>query len=98
MIPISTGATSGSFISVSTTGSIVSYKSIYFICFANVLPGDYVIVWSPQLNTNNRLEGRVHSITTTTNPNDTLNILVTAAEAAASCTSNQYSDCRRFCC
>ena len=47
------------------------------------MPGDYVIVWSAQLSATNRLEGRVHSITTTTNTNDTLNILVTAAEAAA---------------
>ena len=83
VIPISTGTTSGSFISVSTTGSTVHYKSNIASCFANVHPGDYVIVWSAQLNTNNRLEGRVHSITTTTNANDTLNILVTATEAAA---------------
>lgn len=83
VIPISTGATSGSFISVSVSGSLVSYKSNITSAFANVLPGDYVIVWSPQLNSNNRLEGRVHSITTTTNADDTLNILVTAAEAAA---------------
>ncbi len=83
VIPISTGATSGSFITVSTTGSIVHYQSNVVSAFANVLPGDYVIIWSPQLSSTNRLEGRVHSITTTTNADDTLNILVTAAEAAA---------------
>ena len=83
VIPISTGATSGSFITVSTSGSTVSYQSNISSAFANVLPGDYVIIWSPQLSATNRLEGRVHSITTTTNPSDTLNILVTAAEAAA---------------
>ena len=83
VIPISTGVTSGSFITVSTTGSTVHYQSNISSAFANVLPGDYVIIWSAQLNSNNRLEGRVHSITTTTNPSDTLNILVTTAEAAA---------------
>lgn len=82
-LPIATGATTGSFITVSTTGSIVHYKSNISSAFANVLPGDYVIIWCPQLNSNNRLEGRVHSITTTTNANDTLNMLVTATEAAA---------------
>lgn len=80
---ISTGVTAGSFLSVSTSGSLVSYKSGTLSSFANVLPGDYVIIWSPQLSATNRLEGRVHSITTTTQANDTLNILVTAAEAAA---------------
>jgi hypothetical protein len=83
VIPIATGATAGSFLTVSTTGSIVHYLSNIPMAFSNVLPGDYVIIWSPQLAATNRLEGRVHSITTTTNPSDTLNILVTAAEAAA---------------
>jgi hypothetical protein len=83
VIPVSTGATSGSFVTVSASGSIVSYQSNIVSAFANVLPGDYVIIWSPQLSPTNRLEGRVHSITTTTNADDTLNILVTAAEAAA---------------
>jgi hypothetical protein len=83
VIPISTGATSGSFVTVSTTGSTVHYKSNIPEAFSLVLPGDYVIIWSPQLSAANRIEGRVHSITTTTNPDDTLNILVTAAEAAA---------------
>ena len=83
VFPVSTGVTSGSFISVSVSGSLVSYKSNISSAFANVHPGDYVIVWSQQLNANNRLEARVHSITTTTNPNDTLNILVTATETAA---------------
>jgi hypothetical protein len=83
VIPISTGATSGSFITVSSSGSTVSYQSNIPEAFSLVLPGDYVIIWSPQLSPTNRLEGRVHSITTTTNPSDTLNILVTAAEAAA---------------
>lgn len=80
---ISTGVTSGTFISVSTAGNIVKYKSSSSSAFASVNEGDYVIVWSPQLNAANRLEGRVNSITTTTNPNDTLNILVTASEASA---------------
>ena len=81
--PIPTGVVSGSFLSVSASGSIVSYKSGGANSFSNVLPGDYVIIWSPQLDATNRLEARVHSITTTTHVDDTLNILVTAAEAAA---------------
>jgi hypothetical protein len=80
---INTGAVSGSFISVSTTGSTVHYKSNSANSFSNVHPGDYVIVWSAQLAATNRLEGRVHSITTTSLTDDTLNILVTATEAAA---------------
>ena len=83
VIPIATGATSGSFVSVSTTGSTVHYKSNVSSAFSKVLPGDYVIIWSSQLPAADRLEGRVHSITTTSNADDTLNILVTAAEAAA---------------
>lgn len=82
-IQIPTAAGNGSFITVSSSGSVVSYMSNVSEAFSGVEAGDYVIIWSPQLNTNNRLEGRVHSITTTTNTDDTLNILVTATEAAA---------------
>jgi len=80
---IPTGATPGSFITVSVSGSLVSYACNTVSAFSNILPGDYVIIWSPELNATNRLEGRVHSITTTTTTKDTLNILVTPAEAAA---------------
>jgi len=80
---IHTGVTAGSFLTVSVSGSLVSYKSNTLFAFSDVVPGDYVIIWSAELNAANRLEGRVHSITTTTLTNDTLNILVTSAEAAA---------------
>jgi hypothetical protein len=80
---INTGVTSGSFLTVSSSGNTVSYVSNVASSFANVNPGDYLIVWSPQLNSANRLEARVHSVTTTTLSNDTLNIVVTSAEAAA---------------
>lgn len=80
---IQTGVTSGSFLSVSSSGSTVSYRSNTVSAFANVLPGDYVIIWSPQLSASNRLEGRVHSIATTTFSDDTLNLLVTSSEASA---------------
>jgi hypothetical protein len=80
---INTGVTGGSFLTVSASGSTVSYVTNTVSGFSDVLPGDYVIIWSPQLNVNNRLEGRVHSITTTVSSDDTLNIIVTAAEAAA---------------
>lgn len=80
---INTGVTGGSFLTVSVSGSTVSYVTNTVSGFSDVHPGDYVIIWSPQLNANNRIEGRVHSITTTSSSDDTLNIIVTAAEAAA---------------
>jgi len=80
---INTGVTAGSFLTVTKSGSLVSYISNTTSAFSNVSVGDYVIVWSEELAATNRLEGRVHSITTTNVSNDTLNILVTAAEATA---------------
>jgi len=80
---IPTGVTGGSFLTVSVSGSTVKYKSSTTSAFANVNPGDYVIIWSAELNAANRLEGRVHSITTTSAANDTLNLIVTSAEAAS---------------
>lgn len=80
---VNTGVTAGTYLSVSASGSTVSYVSSVTSSFAEVKTGDYVIVWSPQLDATNRLEGRVHSITTTTNANDTLNMVVTSTEAGA---------------
>lgn len=80
---INTGVTAGSLLAVSVSGNLVSYTSNTVSAFSNVVPGDYVIIWSAELNVSNRLEGRVHSITTTSVANDTLNILVTSTEAAA---------------
>lgn len=76
---------SGSLLSVSLVGSnIVRYTANSASVFSNALPGDYVIVWSPQVPIGDRLEGRVHAQT-----GSTLDIRVTAAEyAAASVSAN----------
>lgn len=58
--------------------NIVRYTSTVPSAFSNVLVGDYLIVWSPDLVAGNRLEGRVNAVTSTT-----LDILVTATEWAA---------------
>ena len=77
--------TTGSLLSVSLVGSnTVRYISNSTSAFSNVIPGDYVVVWSPQLPTGDRLEGRVHA-----NTGSTLDIKVTAAEyASASVSAN----------
>jgi hypothetical protein len=76
---------SGSLLSVSLVGSnTVRYTSNSSSAFSNVLPGDYVIVWSPQVPAGDQLEGRVHAQT-----GSTLDIKVTAAEySAASVSAN----------
>lgn len=56
----------------------VRYVTTIPSAFDNVVVGDYIIIWSEELNINNRLEGRVHAKTGTT-----LDIVVTAAEWAA---------------
>ena len=77
---ISTGIVSNTLISVSNPSTnIVRYTSSVSTAFSNVLLGDYVIIWSNELNVNNRLEGRVNAVT-----NTTLDLLVTSAEYSAS--------------
>lgn len=56
----------------------VRYTSSNANAFVNVVAGDYLIVWSAELNANNRFEGRVNART-----NSTLDIVVTASEYAA---------------
>jgi len=68
---------SGSNLSVSVSGDLVSYTSSGANSFSNVLPGDYVIIWSAEIPDTDQLEGRVHSAT-----GSVLTIKVTAAEAA----------------
>ena len=58
--------------------NIVRYTSTVLTAFANVLVGDYVIIWSNDLVSSDRLEGRVNAKT-----NSTLDILVTSAEWTA---------------
>ena len=59
---IPTGVTAGSFLTISASGNLVSYKSSTSGAFANVSSGDYVVIWSAEINAANRLEGRVHSM------------------------------------
>ena len=75
---VPTGLTANSTISVSLPSQdIVQYTSSAPTAFSNVLVGDYVIVWSPQVDATARLEGRVHAATATT-----LQIKVTPTEWA----------------
>jgi hypothetical protein len=76
---ILTGVQPGTFLTVSKPSTnVVRYTSSVSGAFSNVLPGDYVIVWSPQLASANQLEGRVYATSSTT-----LDILVTPAEYSA---------------
>jgi uncharacterized phage protein gp47/JayE len=76
---INTGVTGNTTLTVSQpSANVVRYSSTVAECFDNVLPGDYVIVWSAELPSSDQLEGRVHAVTALT-----LDILVTAAEYAA---------------
>lgn len=56
----------------------VRYTSNVPSAFSNVLPGDYLIVWSAELPPTDLLEGRVHAVTATT-----IDMLITPAEYAA---------------
>lgn len=76
---IRTGVTGNTSLSVSKpSANVVRYTSGTVNAFSNVQLGDYVIIWSEELISANRLEGRVHALTSTT-----LDILVTPAEYAA---------------
>lgn len=73
---IETGVSSGSTLNVSKPSSnVIRYESSASNSFSNVEVGDYVIIWSEELNTSNRLEGRVNAVTSTT-----IDVLVTSLE------------------
>lgn len=82
---IPTGVIANTALSVSKPSTnIIRYTSSVTNAFTNVLPGDYIIIWSPQLSSNNQLEGRVHAVGT-----NTLDVLVTSGEwTAATVVSN----------
>lgn len=66
----------GSTLSVSQVApNIVRYTTNSSSAFSNVIPGDYVIIWSNEIPSTDRLEGRVHA-----NTGSTLDIEVTVAE------------------
>jgi uncharacterized phage protein gp47/JayE len=60
------------------SANIVQYTSTVTTAFTNVRAGDYLIIWSAELDPTLRLEGRVYSAT-----GSTLQISVTASEWAA---------------
>lgn len=69
----------GSTLTVSKVSpNIVRYTSNSSSAFSNVIPGDYVIIWSAEIPTTDQLEGRVHA-----NTGSTLDIAVTVAEYTA---------------
>lgn len=63
--------------------NILRFRSDVTDAFANVQVGDYVVIWTQELNVNNRLEGRVYSVGTDLASNDYFEIKVTPAEYAA---------------
>lgn len=76
---VNTGVQAQTILDVSSLGGdIVRYTSNILTAFSSVLPGDYVIVWSTELSSANRLEGRVNAVT-----GSTLDIKITSAESAA---------------
>lgn len=75
---INSGVSTDTFITVSKpSANIVRYTSSVATAFDNVEVGDYFILWSSELNINNRLEGRVNAKTSTT-----FDVKVTPAEYA----------------
>lgn len=78
------GVTGDSIIHFSKQPSnILRLRSNITNAFDSVQPGDYVIIWSLELNGNNRLEGRVHATGTDVEANDYFEIKVTSSEYAA---------------
>lgn len=76
---IPTGVAGNTLLAVSTpAANTIRYTSTVPSAFQNVLPGDYVIVWSQELVAGNRIEGRVNAVTSTT-----LDIVITATEFAS---------------
>lgn len=76
---VNTAVTASSVLGVSKpSANIVRYTSSSPSAFSNVQVGDYVIIWSEELSSGNRLEGRVNAVTATT-----LDLKVTPAEYAA---------------
>lgn len=76
---INTGVLGNTVLGVSKPATnVVRYTSSVPSAFLDVIVGDYVIVWCPDLVAANRLEGRVYNVTATT-----LDILITSSEWAS---------------
>lgn len=86
---VPTGLVGNAAVVVTTTSpNLVTYTvSSVATAFENVELGDYAIIWCPEMNAGNQLEGRVHAQT-----NNSITLKVTAAEyAAASSQTISYS-------
>jgi uncharacterized phage protein gp47/JayE len=76
---IGTGVAGNTILAISKpSANIVRYSSVVANSFSTVQVGDYVIIWSAEVPSTDRIEGRVNAVTTTT-----LDILVTPAEWTA---------------
>lgn len=73
---VATGVAGNTLLSVAKpSANIVRYGSVVPNAFSTVQVGDYVIIWSNEVASQDRIEGRVYAKTSTT-----LDILVTPAE------------------
>jgi uncharacterized phage protein gp47/JayE len=80
---IPTGVAGNTLLSVSKpSANVIRYTSVVAGAFSNVQVGDYVIIWSNELDASDRLEGRVYAKTSTS-----IDLLVTPAEYAAAATT-----------
>ena len=78
---INHGVSSGSFVHISQpSGNIFRFRSDLENAFINVQVGDYVILWSEDINSSNRIEGRVYSTGTLSKNNDYFEVKLTTAE------------------
>jgi hypothetical protein len=76
---INTGLATNSILNVSKpSANILRFDTTTANAFSTLQVGDYVIVWSPQVNASNRLEARVNAVTATS-----FDIKITPAEFAS---------------
>lgn len=76
---IDTGVTADTTMTITKpSANIVRYQSNNATAFANVQVGDWVIIWSTEVNVNNRLEARVYART-----DSTIDLKVTPTEYAS---------------
>ena len=79
---VTLGLTENSSITITKPATnVVRYTSGISGAFSNVQLGDYVIIWSEELPSTTRFEGRVHAFTS-----NSLDLMVTSAEYAAATT------------
>lgn len=65
------------------TTNVIRYRASFAGAFSAVQPGDYVVIWSKELNFGNRLEGRVNAVGTQSLLNDYFELKVTPTEFTA---------------